>query len=198
MTSKEWKEYTIGELCSNITSGGTPKSTVLEYYEVGNIPWLNTKEVHFNRIYSTEKYITELGLNNSSAKWIKPNNVIVAMYGATAGNVAINKIPLTTNQACCNLEINNEKADYNFIYYYLLDKYKVISSMANGGAQQNLNSLLIKDFTLLLPPLETQQKIAKVLSAIDDKIELNNSVNNNLPPANIVEIDFKKSRLEVA
>jgi type I restriction enzyme S subunit len=70
--------------------------------------------------------------------------------------------------------------------------------MANGGAQQNLNSLQIKDFDILLPSLETQQKIAKVLSSIDDKIELNNSINNNLPPANIVEIDFNKSRLEVA
>jgi len=179
MTSN-WKECKLGDLCNKVTSGGTPKSTVAEYYKEGNIPWLNTKEVHFNRIYSTEKYITELGLNNSSAKWIGKNNVIVAMYGATAGNVAINKIPLTTNQACCNLEISEEKADYNFIYYYLLDKYKVLSSMANGGAQQNLNSLQIKDFVLLLPPLETQQKIVKVLSAIDDKIELNNSINNNL------------------
>lgn len=179
MTSN-WKECKLGDLCNKVTSGGTPKSTVSEYYEEGNIPWLNTKEVHFNRIYSTEKHITELGLINSSAKWINSNNVIIAMYGATAGNVAINKIPLTTNQACCNLEIDTKKADYNFVYYYLLDKYKVLSSMANGGAQQNLNSLQIKDFALILPPLETQQKIAKVLSAIDDKIELNNSINNNL------------------
>lgn len=179
MTS-DWKEYKIGDLCSRVTSGGTPKSTNAEYYVGGTIPWLNTKEVRFNRIYLTEKFITELGLNNSSAKWITANNVIVAMYGATAGNVAINKIPLTTNQACCNLEIDATKADYNFIYYYLLKNYNVLSSMANGGAQQNLNSLQIKDFDILLPPLETQRKIARVLGAIDDKIELNNSINKNL------------------
>ena len=107
MTS-DWKEYKIQDLCSNITSGGIPKSTKSEYYNGGDIPWLNTKEVHFNRIYSTEKYITEAGLKNSAAKWIKQNNIIIAMYGATAGNIAINKIPLTTNQACCNLEVNEK------------------------------------------------------------------------------------------
>ena len=175
-----WKVCKIGDICKRITSGGTPKSTVIEYYNAGNIPWLNTKEVHFNRIYTTEKNITEFGLNNSSAKWIKENNVIVAMYGVTAGNVAINKIPLTTNQACCNLEINDKVADYNFIYYLLMNNYNLLSSMANGGAQQNLNSLQIKNFSACLPPLETQKKIAKVLSAFDDKIELNNKMNENL------------------
>lgn len=180
MTSNEWKKCKLGELCSNITSGGTPKSTNNAYYNNGNIPWLNTKEVKFNRIYNTEKCISELGLNNSSAKWIKPNNVIVAMYGATAGNVAINKIPLTTNQACCNLEIDKSIAHYEFIYYYLLNNYNILFSMANGGAQQNLNSLQIKNFEISIPTFKTQQKIAKVLNAIDDKIELNNSINNNL------------------
>lgn len=180
MTSNEWKKCKLDELCSNITSGGTPKSTNNAYYNNGNIPWLNTKEVKFNRIYNTEKCISELGLNNSSAKWIKPNNVIIAMYGATAGNVAINKIPLTTNQACCNLEIDKSIAHYEFIYYYLLNNYNILSSMANGGAQQNLNSLQIKNFEISIPTFKTQQKIAKVLSAIDDKIELNNSINNNL------------------
>ena len=67
---EEWKEYSIGQLCSSVCSGGTPSSKHSEYYD-GNIPWLNTKEINFNRIYSTEKRITEDGLNNSSAKWIK-------------------------------------------------------------------------------------------------------------------------------
>lgn len=71
-------------------------------------------------------------------------------------------------------------ADYRFIYYYLLNKYAVLSSMANGGAQQNLNSLQIKNFSIYIPPLKTQQKIAHLLSTIDDKIELNNKINENL------------------
>ncbi len=175
-----WKNCKIRDICSNVTSGGTPKSTKSEYYNGGNIPWLNTKEVCFNRIYHTEKYITEIGLKNSPAKWIKKNNIIVAMYGATAGNIAVNKIPLTTNQACCNLEINEKVADYRFVYYSLFNRHKILSSMANGGAQQNLNSLQIKDFEISLPTINIQQKIAKVLGALDDKIELNNKINENL------------------
>ncbi len=175
----KWQEVKLGDICEYICGGGTPKSTVLEYYG-GQIPWLNTKEVHFNRIYTTEKYITEKGLANSSAKWLPINSVIVAMYGATAGNIAINKIPLTTNQACCNLIINEKKSDYRFVYFYLLYKNIELSQQANGGAQQNLNAQQIKDFPISLPPLDTQKKIAAVLGALDDKIELNNKINNNL------------------
>ena len=112
---EEWKEYKIGNICSNVCSGGTPSSKHAEYYD-GDIPWLNTKEINFNRIYNTEKSITEEGLNNSSAKWIAENSVIVAMYGATAGKAAIAKIPLTTNQACCNLTIDPTIADYRFVF----------------------------------------------------------------------------------
>ena len=169
----------LGELCRKVVSGGTPKSTVAEFYD-GNIPWLNTKEIHFNRISQTERTISILGLENSSAKWIPANCVIVAMYGATAGNVAINRIPMTTNQACCNLEIDETRADYRFIYYYLKSKYMSLSSLANGGAQQNLSAKLIKDFPIVLPPLDTQAEIADLLWILDDKIELNNKINANL------------------
>ena len=176
----EWKITNIGSLCDRVCSGGTPKSTNNAYYN-GNIPWLNTKEVNFNRIYDTEKNITQLGLENSSAKWISENSVIVAMYGATAGKVAITKIPITTNQACCNLSINSEIADYNFVYYFLCSKFYELSSLANGGAQQNLNAQIIKDFPIKIPVnLSDQRKIAGILSALDAKIENNNKINANL------------------
>lgn len=176
----EWKITNIGSLCDRVCSGGTPKSTNNAYYN-GNIPWLNTKEVNFNRIYDTEKNITQLGLENSSAKWISENSVIVAMYGATAGKVAITKIPITTNQACCNLSINSEIADYNFVYYFLCSKFYELSSLANGGAQQNLNAQIIKDFPIKIPVnLSDQRKIAGILSALDSKIESNNKINANL------------------
>jgi type I restriction enzyme S subunit len=176
----EWKITNIGSLCNRVCSGGTPKSTNNAYYN-GNIPWLNTKEVNFNRIYDTEKNITQLGLENSSAKWISENSVIVAMYGATAGKVAITKIPITTNQACCNLSINSEIADYNFVYYFLCSKFYELSSLANGGAQQNLNAQIIKDFPIKIPVnLSDQRKIAGILSALDSKIENNNKTNANL------------------
>lgn len=169
----------ISELCKKVCSGGTPKSSVTSYYD-GNIPWLNTKEINFNRIYSTERNITEEGLNNSSAKWIEKNAVVVAMYGATAGKSAISKIPLTTNQACCNLMINPEKADYRFVYYALASDYNRLASLANGGAQQNLNAQQIKDFEIPKFTLEEQKRIADFLSSLDDKIELNRQINDNL------------------
>lgn len=177
--TNNWQKIRLGDVCANVYSGGTPKSTNMEYYG-GNIPWLNTKEVHFNRIYQTEKNITEIGLKNSSAKWVPIDSVIVAMYGATAGNIAINKIPLTTNQACCNLIIDNSVANYQFIFYYLLLKNRELASLANGGAQQNLNAQQIKDFPISLPPLDVQRRIAGVLGVLDDKIELNNKINQNL------------------
>ena len=176
---EQWQEVRLGEVAKQIVSGGTPKSTQAEYYN-GNIPWLNTKEVKNCRIYATERQITELGLCNSSAKWIDKNSVIVAMYGATAGKVAINKIPLTTNQACCNISVDSEKANYNFIYYTLLDSFDRLDQMTSGAAQQNLNVGLISNFTFLLPPLTTQQKIAEILSSFDDKIDLLHRQNKTL------------------
>ena len=175
----EWKEVRLGDVCSRVCSGGTPKSTNLSYYG-GEIPWLNTKEIDFNRIYSTEKTITDSGLNNSSAKWIVPNTVTVAMYGATAGKSCIVKVPMTTNQACCNLTINDEVADYEFVYYSLKNDYTTLASLANGGAQQNLNAQIIKDYVLKMPSLADQRRIASILSSLDRKIELNNKINADL------------------
>ena len=176
---QEWKTYRIGDICKRVCSGGTPKSTEPSYYD-GEIPWLNTKEINFNRISSTEKHITQSGLDNSSAKWIDKNSVIVAMYGATAAKVAINTIPLTTNQACCNLSIDETKADYRFVYYWLCSHYTELASLANGGAQQNLNAQQIKDFEIKLPEIQIQQKIADLLWSIDNKIICNKSINDNL------------------
>ena len=175
----EWKEVRLGDVCTRVCSGGTPKSTNLSYYG-GKIPWLNTKEIDFNRIYSTEKTITDSGLNNSSAKWIVPNTVTVAMYGATAGKSCIVKVPMTTNQACCNLTINDEVADYEFVYYSLKNDYTTLASLANGGAQQNLNAQIIKDYVLQMPSLADQRRIASILSSFDRKIELNNKINADL------------------
>ena len=170
----------IGDICTKICSGGTPASSIKEYYN-GNIPWLNTKEVCFNRVYNTEKKITQLGYESSAAKLIPSNSVIVAMYGATAAKCCINKIPLTTNQACCNLIIDETKGDYNFIYYYICYKYNELLSLTNGAAQQNLNTQIIKDFEIPSLSLEKQKAIAAVLSALDNKIEVNCAINKNLP-----------------
>lgn len=116
----------------------------------------------------------------SSAKWIQKNAVIVAMYGVTAGKAALAKIPLTTNQACCNLEIDDSVADYRYVYYWFKNQYSKVHGLANGGAQQNLSVKIIKSLTIDLPPLSSQREIAEILSTLDDIIELNNRTNDYL------------------
>ena len=171
----KWEKVKLGDICKYVTSGGTPKSSIKEYYEPKQIPWLKTKEVNYCRIYETEAYISKDGLDNSSAKMIPQNSVIVAMYGQgdTAGRVAINKIPLTTNQACCNLIIDETKAYYEFVYYQLVALYEKMVSLKNGGAQPNLNAAIIKSMEIKLPPLKTQRYIADILSSYDNLIENN-------------------------
>ena len=169
----EWKKVKLGDCCSNVTSGGTPLSSRNDYYNPPTIPWLKTKEVNYNRIYDTEFKISQNGLDNSSAKLIPKNSVIIAMYGQgdTAGRVAINKIPLCTNQACCNLIIDINIANYEFIYYLLCTKYNRLVSLKNGGAQPNLNAKLIKDFNIEIPVITIQNRIAEILSRYDSLIE---------------------------
>ena len=181
----------IEDICTRICSGGTPKSGKAEFYENGTIPWLNTKEINFNRIQATEAFITEEGLNSSSAKWIKPHAVIVAMYGATAGRVAIAEIPLTTNQACCNLEVDETVADYRYVYYWLKQNFDNIARLANGGAQQNLSAKVIRQIEINLPDLAAQQLVANFLEGFDSKIEANAKLNGYL--ADVVDALFEKA-----
>jgi len=157
-----WRRRKTSEISSRITSGGTPSRKKPEFFG-GNIPWLTTKEINFNRIFDTKEKITEQGLKNSSAKLIDPDSVIIAMYGATAGKVAINKINLTTNQACCNITINSSLADYRFIYFKFVDDYEKLLLLATGAAQQNLSVGTISNHEFLLPPLPEQRAIADVL-----------------------------------
>ena len=159
----EWK--TIAEISNKVSSGGTPTTSNNNYYENGNIPWLRTQEVDFKEIWNTDLKITEEGLNNSSAKWIPKNCVIVAMYGATVGKIAINKIPLTTNQACANIEVNPEIAHYRYVFHYLMSKYEYIKSLGSGS-QTNINSQIVKKIRIPIPPLSVQTEIVKILDAL--------------------------------
>ncbi len=174
----EWQETTLKDISLKMTSGGTPSTKNASFFD-GEIPWLNTKEVKNCRIHNTEKFISEEGLKHSSAKWIEKESVIVAMYGETAGKVAMNLIPLTTNQACCNITLN-EKANPYFIFYNILSRYAEIKNQASGAAQQNLNVGGIGQIVIDLPPLPEQRAIAEVLSSLDDKIDLLHRQNQTL------------------
>ena len=145
----EWK--TLGEVAIKISSGGTPNTGVSSYYG-GNISWLRTQEVGYGNIWDTEIKITEEGLKNSSAKIIPENCVIVAMYGATVGKIGINKIPLSTNQACANIQLNEEIANYRYVYHFLLSQYEYIKSLG-AGSQTNINAQIVKNLQIPIPPL---------------------------------------------
>ena len=157
-TPVEWKP--LGEV-SKISSGGTPKTGISKYYD-GDIPWLRTQEVNFNDIWNTEIKITKEGLQNSSAKLIPANCVIIAMYGATVGRVGINKIPLSTNQACANICVNKDILNYRFVFHYLCSQYEYIKSLGTGS-QTNINAQIVKNIKIPIPPLEIQAKIVKIL-----------------------------------
>ncbi len=170
-----YKAVRLDDICTRIVSGGTPKSTIESFYNPKEIPWLKTGEVNYSRIYDTVTYISQEGLDRSSAKLVPINSVIIAMYGQgdTAGRVAINKIPLSTNQACCNLIIDNSKANYEYIYYLLTMLYEKLVSLKNGGAQPNLNVKTIRNIEITLPDLNVQNIVATILSTYDNLIENN-------------------------
>lgn len=177
-----WAMTSIGDLCEKVVSGGTPLTSRSDYYLNGSIPWLKTKEINQCRIYGTENYITQLGLDNSSAKLVPANTVTVAMYGdgQTAGRVALTKVPLATNQACCNLIIDRKIADPDFVFYFLRGSYDELVARKTGSGQQNLNAQLIKAFEIPRPTLAEQKAIASVLTSLDDKIDLLHRQNKTL------------------
>ena len=170
----------IKDLCERIGSGGTPSRKNKSYYNLGNIKWLKTKELDDIKIYDTEEKITEEGLKKSSAKLYPKDTIVMAMYGATVGKLGIIKEEMCTNQACCNMVVDSNKCNYKFLYYSLLYNRESIINLANGAAQQNLSVGVIGDYEINLPSLEEQEKIADILSSLDDKVELNNEMNKTL------------------
>lgn len=170
----QWK--TMGEICSRICSGGTPSTSNKSYYE-GEIPWLRTQEVDWKDVYDTEIKISKAAIDNSSAKLMPANCVIIAMYGATAAKACINRIPLATNQACCNLQINPQIANYKYVYYWICNSYKVLKGMGEGS-QHNINTNKIKTFPIPVPPLELQEKIVAVLDRFETLV---NDLSDGLP-----------------
>jgi len=166
----------LGEISSRVSSGGTPTSGRSDYYG-GDIPWVRTQEVDFGYINSTGKAITDSGLKNSSANWIPANCVIVAMYGATAAKVAINSIPVTTNQACCNLEIDPAQADFRFVFHWISSEYEGLKALGEGS-QSNLNAKKVKNYRIPVPSLNCQQRIVELLDKFDGLV---NDISIGLP-----------------
>jgi type I restriction enzyme, S subunit len=156
-----WEIKTIGEVCKS-GAGGTPLKSNKEYYENGQIPWLLSGEVAQGEIFKSENFITQAGLENSSAKIFPVNTVLVAMYGATAGKVGILRFEAATNQAVCGI-LPNERFVPEFIYYALLSKKAELISKAAGNAQPNISQIKIKNTEIPIPPLPEQKRIVAIL-----------------------------------
>ena len=160
-----------GELCE-VYSGGTPSTAISEYYG-GEILWINSGDLNKTKIFSVEGRITELGLRNSSAKIIQPETLLIALYGATAGVVAISKIEAAINQAV--LAIIPRRDFVYFLLHQLIYLQDFIKRTYKQGGQANLSGELVKSCPLALPPLPEQKKIAAILSTWDEAIEKLNS-----------------------
>lgn len=144
----------------------------MEYYNNGNIPWLRSGEVSQGFIKKSELFITEKGLKESSAKLFPADTVLVAMYGATAGQVGLLKFESATNQAVCGI-LPNKKFIPEFLFQALKDKKDVIVKLAGGGAQPNISQGIIKNLEISLPPLETQKQIVEKIEAERELVEGN-------------------------
>ena len=157
-------------------SGGTPRSNNASYYN-GVIPWLRTQDIDFCDIWETSASITEEGLYNSSARWVPIGCVIIAMYGATAAKAAMNRIPLTMNQACCAFEIDNSKAVARYVYHWIASQYVPLRSQGEGS-QNNLSVGKLKKVQVPLPSIYEQRRIADILDRFDALV---NDISSGLP-----------------
>jgi type I restriction enzyme S subunit len=166
----KWAKDKIGNL-SDSFAGGTPSRSRPDYFN-GEIPWISSSEVNLPYIDNTKEKITVLGLENSSAKWIPKNSVLIAMYGATAGVVSKLLINATSNQAVLALVPDKEKIDGGFLYYQVKENKEAILFLAQGSGQPNLSKDLIDNFEIYFPiSIFVQRQIATILSTADAVIE---------------------------
>ncbi len=180
VTPPGWKIRSVEEICQRVTSGGTPSRGEPAYYVDGRWPWVKTQELQDEWIDDTEEHITEEAVATSSAKELPRNTVLLAMYGATVGQLGLLRRPMTCNQACCAMIVDEETADFRYLFYQLLYARPQLKSLATGAAQQNLSGVLIKSLRFPFPHIDEQRAIAPILGTLDDEIELNRRMNETL------------------
>lgn len=167
---------------ANTASGGTPLSSVKAFYENGTIPWINSGELNKPYIIRSENFITEEGLNGSSAKIFPSNTLLIALYGATAGKVSLMKIEAATNQAVCAILLNTPSL-LNFLKYALTDLYQYLISLSSGSARDNLSQDLVRELKFLIPSTDLLTKFNIIVDPIIEKI-----VNQNLENQKLAEL----------
>ncbi|MDD7545682.1 restriction endonuclease subunit S [Actinobacillus porcinus] len=169
LNGKDWKKVKLGSI-ADMSSGGTPKSNIAEYYN-GDILWVSIADMTTQGKYitRTEKTISKLGLENSSAKLYPENTILYAMY-ASIGECSIATKPVTSSQAILGIRPKKE-LHFEYLYFYLSSLKDKMKLQGQQGTQSNLNSRMVKEFDILLPSFEEQQKIAEILSTADQEIE---------------------------
>lgn len=160
-----WPLIAIKDFCRT-SSGGTPSRDVSEYYD-GTIPWIKSGDLREKTVEHATEFITELAIQKSSAKIVPAGAILLAMYGATVGRMAMLGIDAATNQAVCSIIPDKKKAFTKYVYYALLAKVPEFLRNAVGGAQPNISQGMIKDTKVPLPPLTEQKRIAAVLDKAD-------------------------------
>ena len=158
---------TVGEF-TTVTSGGTPDRKNNEYWKDGNIPWVKTTELQNNELTDVEEFITQKGLDESSAKMMPIGTLLIAMYGQgkTRGMTAYLGIEASTNQACACI-LPSEEINQKYLWYYFILSYDKLRDLAKGGNQPNLNGNMIKNFPVLMPPIEMQNQYVSFVQQID-------------------------------
>lgn len=171
----------IKDIAISISSGLTPSRENLNYWLAKEVKWLKTEQIGEFEIYNTTEYISKRALDETTLKLYPINTISIAMYGEgkTRGKVSILKEEMTTNQACCNIIVNEKKADYKYIYYFIKSHYKTLRALSSG-VRKNLNTDIIKNFPFNNIELKLQKKISSILYSLDKKIELNNKINLEL------------------
>lgn len=155
-----------------IGSGGTPSKSHPEYYG-GDIPWVKTGDLKSEYLYEVEDFITEAGLNNSSAKMYEPDTVLIAMYGATIGATTILKMHACTNQACAAFK-KNDSVIPEYLYFFLKSQKEKFVKDGVGGAQPNISAGYLKKVEMELPSLNEQREIVNILDKITDVLNKRN------------------------
>lgn len=172
-------KYKLSEIMELI-GGGTPKTSIPAYWG-GNIPWLSVKDFNndYRYVYTTEKTITEEGLANSSTKLLERDDSIISARG-TVGEMAMIPFPMAFNQSCYGLRAKKEIVDPTFLYYLVKHKVYILRKNTHGSVFDTITRDTFSGITIDIPEMHTQLKIAGILRDLDDKIELNNTINNNL------------------
>lgn len=178
----EFKEYRLEDLVEKIFSGGTPSTKKKEYWN-GNVNWLSSGETSSDFIHKTNAKITKLGIDNSSTKLARKNDVIMASagQGKTRAQTSYLMIDTFINQSLIAIRTNKRLLDEKYLYYNLKSRYYELRSISDSASTRgSISTKMLKELNILVPKIDEQKKISNILFSLDKKIEVNNKIIANL------------------